>query len=252
MGIYQYLFIVVGKFKGLSNDSDLSIEDLVDLLDSVDHDKVVNSGDAVISDGALSALLDRDLNLDRSSKTKKKQKSGHSDLFKVIAERDANGNLIEAVSSTSLEGCVTADSANVNASSGADGKCDAPGPSTKDQSSGSGAGDCSVYISVFSGLSSDTNLKSGSMASLSSSSSSSSTSPSESMDVDSVSVSTSTTRTSGSASFSPTPEPGTGGCVALVTSRTEVDVCGSSEEGGKESSIDVTVSSTSESVITLQ
>lgn len=91
-----------GKFKGFSSNNDLSIEDLVDLLHSVDHDKVVSSSDAVISDKALAALLDRTMSgskQDLSSagateEAKKKMTVGHSSVFRVIAERDSHGNLI--------------------------------------------------------------------------------------------------------------------------------------------------------------
>ena len=52
---------LAGKFKGNTNDSacDLSLEDLSDLLNSVDHDRVVGRDGQVISDDALAALLDR-------------------------------------------------------------------------------------------------------------------------------------------------------------------------------------------------
>lgn len=91
----------------MSSDYDLSIEDLVDLLHSVDHEKVVKSKDAVISDEALAALLDRTLTSDKMNsdpgfKEKEKEDDSlksansivHSGLFKVIAERDSTGKLI--------------------------------------------------------------------------------------------------------------------------------------------------------------
>ena len=83
----------------------MSIDDLVELLHSVDHE-VVNSKDAVISDSALEALLNRTLRKDKpgSSQTvgteEKDASSGvpgsteHTELFKVIAERDSKGNLV--------------------------------------------------------------------------------------------------------------------------------------------------------------
>ena len=95
---------------GLSTNYDLSIEDLVDLLHSVDHEKVVDCKDAVISDQALEALLDR--TLQGSSKAKSDPSSfreeqggedslksassaaAHADVFKVIAERDSDGKLL--------------------------------------------------------------------------------------------------------------------------------------------------------------
>lgn len=91
----------------MSSDYDLSIEDLVDLLHSVDHEKVVKSKDAVISDEALAALLDRTLTSDKMNsdpgfKEKEKEDDSlksansivHLGLFKVIAERDSTGKLI--------------------------------------------------------------------------------------------------------------------------------------------------------------
>lgn len=82
------------------------MDDLVDLLNSVDHEKVVNSGDAVISDEALEALLDRSMHGHIPESDSKEKEDGdtsksvsstaaaHTELFKVIAERDSSGNLI--------------------------------------------------------------------------------------------------------------------------------------------------------------
>ncbi len=98
----------------------MSMEDLVELLHSVDHEKVVSSTkDAVISDAALEALLDRTMNKDKpppppplpsdrlsagfrereteedSLKTAANSAAAaHAGVFKVIAERDSKGNLI--------------------------------------------------------------------------------------------------------------------------------------------------------------
>ena len=96
-------YILTGKFKGLSSKYDLSIDDLIDLLHSADHEKIVNNQDAVISDEALAALLDRTVqsedaltenkttNINRLMST-----SNHSCVFKVIAERDSSGTLMSS------------------------------------------------------------------------------------------------------------------------------------------------------------
>lgn len=89
---------MAGKFKGLSSKYDISIDDLIDLLHSADHEKVVNNQDAVMSDEALAALLDRTMSASTmaGSKTSSVQSmaTNHSDVFKVIAERDSIENLI--------------------------------------------------------------------------------------------------------------------------------------------------------------
>lgn len=75
---------------------DLSLDDLVELLHSVDHHKVVdNSGGAVISDEQLEALLDRTLTSQEKNKQKEKsdQTLKEQNLFRVIEERDAKGNV---------------------------------------------------------------------------------------------------------------------------------------------------------------
>ena len=93
------LFLFVGKFKGKANEIDLSLDDLVELLHSVDHHKVVNSRDAVISDEQLEALLDRTLTSQEKKNKKKSTKSsspsaaGDQSLFRVIEERDVKGNI---------------------------------------------------------------------------------------------------------------------------------------------------------------
>ena len=87
---------ISGKFKGKANDLDLSLDDLVELLHSVDHHKVVdNSGGAVISDEQLEALLDRTLTSQEKNKQKERsdQTSKEQNLFRVIEERDAKGNV---------------------------------------------------------------------------------------------------------------------------------------------------------------
>ena len=158
----------------------------------------------MISDGALSALLDRTLNLDRSSEVKKKLKSDtvHASIFKVIAERDLGGNLIEVQETVSSITCssvkgVAANSASINiTSSSADGAIvvrsdDAPCCSTTAIGK-----DCSVHIPC--GVKS-CSVASCSSSSLSSSSSSSSSSTDDSMD----SASTTSTTNLTSGSFSP-------------------------------------------------
>ena len=96
-----------GKFKGSITDSDVSLDDLVDLLQSVEHDKVVNSKDAVISDEALRALLNRNLSnndnddgkVARSLEESVGDGPKHSDVFKVIEERDSSGNIRKCMQS---------------------------------------------------------------------------------------------------------------------------------------------------------
>ena len=93
-----YCFLTPGKFKGKANDFDLSLDDLVELLHSVDHHKVVDSRDAVISDEVLEALLDRTLSCQENKKEKESSVSsccpaGDQSLFRVIEERDADGNV---------------------------------------------------------------------------------------------------------------------------------------------------------------
>ena len=93
-------FALIGKFKGVSSDYELSIDDLVDLLHSVDHEKIVDSENAVISDGALAALLDRTLQGDKATEEdaegslKGAGSIAHSGVFKIIAERDSSGKLV--------------------------------------------------------------------------------------------------------------------------------------------------------------
>ena len=97
------IILFIGKFKGLSSQCDISVDDLIDLLHSVDHDKVVNNQDAVISDKALAALLDRTMNNEQegpsikdASITEQAVTNHYQDNFKVIAERDGRGNLIRS------------------------------------------------------------------------------------------------------------------------------------------------------------
>lgn len=89
-------------------------------MNSVDHQKVVNSRDAVISDESLVALLDRtlqsEMNSDLGFKERGKEKDNlktassttHSGVFRVLSERDSSGKLIAAY------GCEQAESTEHN------------------------------------------------------------------------------------------------------------------------------------------
>ena len=78
------------------------MDDLVELLHSVDHHKVVDSQDAVMSDEQLEALLDRTLTTQEkkiksestSIKSSRSSATGDQSLFRVIEERDTKGNII--------------------------------------------------------------------------------------------------------------------------------------------------------------
>lgn len=105
MHVLQAIVTTPGKFKGKANDYDFSLDDLVELLHSVDHHNVVDSSDAVVSDEQLEALLDRTLT-SQEKKTNKENKTsttcssqpvgGDQSLFKVIEERDADGHVTRA------------------------------------------------------------------------------------------------------------------------------------------------------------
>ena len=93
-----------GKFKGYSSeDQQLSLEDLVDLLHSVDHDRVVRTSDAVISDTALKALLDRTYTPSNSCKGgggggEREGEGEHYGVFKVLTESDSDhGNILKTI-----------------------------------------------------------------------------------------------------------------------------------------------------------
>lgn len=72
----------------------ISLEALADLLNSVDHDKVVTSKDAVISDEALLALLDRSFSSSKQNQDVGSQKTKHTEVFKVLEESDEKGNIL--------------------------------------------------------------------------------------------------------------------------------------------------------------
>ena len=99
--MYVYIPILVGKFKGYSaEEQQLSLEDLMDLLHSVDHERVVGGSDAVISDGALAALLDRSFTSKKvgAAATRAEAKTNrHEEVFKVLEERDIHGNVLRSV-----------------------------------------------------------------------------------------------------------------------------------------------------------
>lgn len=181
---------------------------------------MVDSKNAVITDEALAALLDRTL----QSKVKDdpigsqekgpekdslKSATAHSDVFKVIVERDSSGMLLGE----------------------RDGVCDNE-PSTSGSLNAAGAivMETSEDISISDSSSStpepvsNDSLKSSSSVSISSSSSGCADSGVQSMDVDTPPSSVLT------GSYSPTPEPNAGG---VVVADTEVKVCASEMEGEK-------------------
>ena len=120
------MFVFLGKFKGYSGeDQQLSLEDLASLLHSVDHEKVVESSDAIISDEALEALLDRSIQTGREGGEGggegKGERGGrqHEGVFKVIDEQDSSGNTLLSINKCnntsdqlSQSSIVTADTGN--------------------------------------------------------------------------------------------------------------------------------------------
>lgn len=81
-----------GKFKGYNKSNiALSVDDLVDLLKSVDHDKIVKSND-IISDSALEALLDRNFN--HQKRPNEKDDIKHDDIFKVVEEQNGSSSRV--------------------------------------------------------------------------------------------------------------------------------------------------------------
>ena len=86
-----------GKFKGYSvEEQQLSLEDLASLLHSVDHQSVVDSGDAILSDQALAALLDRRVTGERGGELE--------GVFKVIHEQHSTGNTLPGINNGGGEG----------------------------------------------------------------------------------------------------------------------------------------------------
>ena len=99
--------LFAGKFKGYSkSDQNLTMDDLKDLLKSVDHDQVVDSSD-VISDKALAALLDRSLTSSTGATARHSQEDkvcndgAHSNLFVVLEEDSGNGGMLKGVNAGS-------------------------------------------------------------------------------------------------------------------------------------------------------
>ena len=86
-----HAYAIAGKFKGKVSDNEISLDDLSELLHSVDHDKFVNSDGKVISDKALSALLDRSFAKKREESnvpdtTKEGESDGQAGVYKVLEE----------------------------------------------------------------------------------------------------------------------------------------------------------------------
>ena len=110
-------YVNVGKFKGYSGkEQQLSLEDLTSLLHSVDHQKVVNSNDAIISDKALEVLLDRTFvkpSGDGNGVEMKENESvtndvrEHEAIFKVINEQDTPGNTLLSINNCTTVGTTT-------------------------------------------------------------------------------------------------------------------------------------------------
>ena len=70
----------------------------------MDHEKIVNSSDAIISDDALAALLDRSIQLNTVGERGERGKEGkHSDVFRVIKEQDSDGKVLQTIDGTTDE-----------------------------------------------------------------------------------------------------------------------------------------------------
>ena len=99
-------YFLTGKFKGGSaEEQQLSLDDLIDLLHSVDHERVVGGNGAVISDDALMALLDRSFT-SKKAETAATTRAGananrHDEVFKVLEERDVHGNVLHSMTAKS-------------------------------------------------------------------------------------------------------------------------------------------------------
>ena len=102
------IFIIalnLDKFKGYNckTDAALSLDDLMDLLNSVDHENVIST-QQVLSDSALEALLDRNFATSTSTKRKsdeimKDQITRHCEFFKVVEEQQDCNNTLQVVNS---------------------------------------------------------------------------------------------------------------------------------------------------------
>ena len=90
--VFIVFHLYKGKFKGYNKSNiALSVDDLVDLLKSVDHDKIVKSNE-IISDFALEALLDR--NFTHQKRPNVKDDTKHDDIFKVVEEQNGSSNCV--------------------------------------------------------------------------------------------------------------------------------------------------------------
>ena len=77
----------------------MTLDDLVELLKSVDHDKVVKSHE-IISDSALEALLDRNFTSENGLKSVGVDSDGvdeHAEVFKVIEEEVDGRSVLKSV-----------------------------------------------------------------------------------------------------------------------------------------------------------
>ena len=96
--IKSHSIVTSGKFKGYNRgDTQLTLDDLVELLKSVDHDKVVKS-QKIISDSALEALLDRNFTSENGLKSVGGDSVGeHTEVFKVIEEQVDGRSVLKSV-----------------------------------------------------------------------------------------------------------------------------------------------------------
>ena len=90
-----------GKFKGYSGeDQRLSLEDLTSLLQSVDHETVVDSNDVIISDKALDALLDRSIGTSGGGEAGEGAHKEMEGVFKVIHDQDSSRNSLPSINNS--------------------------------------------------------------------------------------------------------------------------------------------------------
>ena len=98
--IKSHSIVTSGKFKGYNKgDTQLTLDDLVELLKSVDHDKVVKS-QKIISDSALEALLDRNFTSENGLKSVGGDSDSvgeHAEVFKVIEEQVDGRSVLKSV-----------------------------------------------------------------------------------------------------------------------------------------------------------